>query len=107
MYTSDQNNIIDNNMQAVAYSELARISKSDQHRRAAIYNDIGVDNNNSAWKKISGECMKVIDEVRNTVMAEYRKADVIRKFYPIARLVPRQFMLLDLTTFPNENSITG
>ncbi|CAO3669194.1 unnamed protein product [Umbelopsis vinacea] len=63
--------------QAVAYSELARISKSDQHRRAAIYNDIGVDNNDSAWKKISGECMKVIDEVRNTVIAEYRKADAI------------------------------
>ncbi|KAH8552145.1 nucleoporin protein Ndc1-Nup [Umbelopsis sp. PMI_123] len=64
-------------IQALAYSELARISKSDHHRRATIYNDIGTNNVDSAWKKISNECMKTIDEVKNTIVAEYRRSDVI------------------------------
>ncbi|CAO3664080.1 unnamed protein product [Umbelopsis ramanniana] len=63
-------------IQALAYSELARISKSEPPRRAAIYNDIGTDNAVSAWKKISQECMKTIDEVKNIVIAEYKRPDI-------------------------------
>ncbi|KAI8577581.1 hypothetical protein K450DRAFT_301851 [Umbelopsis ramanniana AG] len=64
-------------IQALSYSELARISKSEPARRATIYNDIGTDNGISAWKKISQECMKTIDEVKNTVIAEYKRPDII------------------------------
>ncbi|KAG2182743.1 hypothetical protein INT44_005723 [Umbelopsis vinacea] len=64
-------------IQALSFSELARISKSEPSRRAAIYNDIGSDSGISAWKKISLECMKTIDEVKNTVIAEYKRPDII------------------------------
>jgi hypothetical protein len=66
--------------QAIAFSELARVSKSDQQRRAVIYSDIDFDNKGSAWKRISEECMKVIDEVKNTVVAEYQRVDIIGKY---------------------------
>ncbi|GAB5593981.1 hypothetical protein Unana1_08881 [Umbelopsis nana] len=89
-------------IQALAYAELARVSKADQHRRAAIFNDIGSDNKKSAWQSISSECMKVVDDLKHSVVAEYRRPDVIQppvkarsditsdKGYNIKRITPVQ-----------------
>ncbi|KAM3578837.1 hypothetical protein VKS41_008632 [Umbelopsis sp. WA50703] len=89
-------------IQAIAFSELARVSKSDQQRRAVIYSDIDFDNKGSAWKRISEECMKVIDEVKNTVVAEYQRVDIIAPSKPQPKISDTDLRIRKITPIQQE-----
>ncbi|KAI9265005.1 nucleoporin protein Ndc1-Nup, partial [Phascolomyces articulosus] len=58
-------------IQGTAFAELAEIATKRPTERVALFNDLGTNNNNTAWIQVSRECMKVLDTLCKTIDIEY------------------------------------
>ncbi|KAG0187032.1 Nucleoporin NDC1 [Apophysomyces sp. BC1034] len=66
-------------VQASAYCELAQLACKTSETRASLYTQTNKDLANSAWSRISNECLQVINGLRSVIEKEYNNTQKAQK----------------------------